>query len=63
MMRAPFHRFRVATTCLLLAAALVLGSLASGCATTRYYERAKLADRAMQLDADPRLVFILNGGG
>ena len=44
---------------LLAAAILAPVTLAtSGCSTTRYHERAKLADHCMQLDADPALVFI-----
>ena len=42
------------------AALVVLAALSAGCSTTRYYERARLADHAMKLDANPRLVFILN---
>lgn len=39
---------------------LLVTLLAQGCAPTRYYERRKLIDRAMVLDADMRLEFIRN---
>lgn len=45
---------------LILAVILLTIAMATGCATTRYYERSRLADHAMTLDADRRLVFILN---
>ncbi|MFO0722756.1 MAG: DUF4266 domain-containing protein [Myxococcota bacterium] len=32
--------------------------LASGCSTTRYYERQRLADASMQFDSDPTLVYL-----
>lgn len=44
---------------LLALAVAAPATLASGaCSTTRYHERARLADHCMQLDADPALVFI-----
>lgn len=46
-----------------IAAALTLAALAvaaSGCSTTRFYERERVADRAMQLDPDSSRVYILN---
>ena len=33
---------------------------ASGCSTTRFYERARIADRAMQLDPDSSMTYYLN---
>ena len=39
--------------------AVGLGLLYSGCSTTRYHQRAKLADSAMQT-GDARMEFILN---
>ena len=41
-------------------AVLALGALAGGCQTTQYYERERLSRRAMQVDADGRLVYIRN---
>jgi outer membrane lipoprotein SlyB len=42
-----------------LAALLAAASL-GGCATTRYFERAKLRDAAMICDADASLVYVRN---
>jgi len=40
--------------------ALVTLSLLSGCSTTRYYEREKLAAHCMQLDADGTILYLRN---
>lgn len=39
---------------------LLLASTLAGCAATRYYERERLANRCMQIDADGRVVYIRN---
>lgn len=41
-----------------LALALALSAATPGCATTRYHERARLADPAMQLDGDAAVVYV-----
>ncbi|MFT7621320.1 MAG: hypothetical protein ACI9WU_000481 [Myxococcota bacterium] len=47
---------RIISTLLAVGLSLVF----AGCATTRFYEREKLANPAMTLDADRRLEFVLN---
>ncbi len=47
-------RRRIALAALLAAIALTHG----GCTATRFYEREALADHAMQLDADPGLIYL-----
>ncbi|MCB9727829.1 MAG: DUF4266 domain-containing protein [Deltaproteobacteria bacterium] len=50
------RQMRAAAVAALLTGAMVLG----GCQTTRYYERARLVDRAMDFDGGSGLVYIRN---
>jgi uncharacterized membrane protein len=57
MFRAPFGTRRLLAG-FALGAALAL--IAPACSTTAFYERERIADRAMQLDADGALVYFRN---
>jgi hypothetical protein len=46
------------TACALVALIALTALAGGGCATTAYYERAKLSDRCMQLDSDDSLTYI-----
>lgn len=43
-----------------LAIGVLLVALGSGCATTQYYERERLSQPCMQVDADGRVTYIRN---
>ena len=50
----------MASRCVAVGTVLVLAIGGAGCATTRYHQRERLADRAMQPDADPALLYVRN---
>jgi hypothetical protein len=43
-----------------LAVGLLVSATVAGCSTTRFYERERIADRAMQLDADRAMTYLRN---